>query len=521
MGLAKRVHLVIRRLGWRGGVLAALGAAFLAFSLFSTGDSIASGSLNGRITKLQISFDGPCNPGNIDSNSPSVPPSGSLGSGLVIKTTSTVFGCMAAECSPENLLIGSELFTYSSISAETLSAIPSDTWTGPLTVRNVLATAVDRNNDGDTLDLGEACPAQNHYPDQFPSIGYMFVGTELVHYSGYSDSTIMVDGRGTGPTDHPIGSFVRAQNLLNLLDRQVPRYPGGAPTAPAGHSAGATVTSPQVFMDCRALLLQPMGTAAIGSRSRCYFILEPGYDTVNCVSTPSTCYWPDNHPSLSPAFPIVPNDALQPLLPVFYHNVSEGTITPSGPNLILALKTQFAFLNCFEQIPNLLWVQVTTDITVTKASTTNTGTFQVHAYENSTCTSPAALIFGNTNNVTSTALDGAWVDWDTDQDGCADAKELNIGELLGGNRDPYSYWDYMNPTHDQQNRVDDILLVVSKYHVNDSDANPGFPPFVGAYDQDVDRSAVAGAKPWNLGPPDGQVNVPDILAAVKSYHHDC
>ncbi len=116
--------------------------------------------------------------------------------------------------------------------------------------------------------------------------------------------------------------------------------------------------------------------------------------------------------------------------------------------------------------------------------------------------------------------------FDSDGDGCSNWEELNIAataQLFGGLRDPWNFYDYMNPTKDKINRVDDILAVVAKYQVNDADDTPGFPPYVGAYDPRVDRTALTGpgSSPWTLGPPNGTVNVPDILAAVKSYHHDC
>ncbi len=110
---------------------------------------------------------------------------------------------------------------------------------------------------------------------------------------------------------------------------------------------------------------------------------------------------------------------------------------------------------------------------------------------------------------------------DSDGDGCSDKKELRDNALLGGLRDPGNSYDYMNPTKDKVNRVDDILAVVAKYQVNDTDGNPGFAPYTAGYNPDTDRGAIIGGNAWNLREPNGLVNVPDILAAVKSYHHDC
>ncbi len=118
---------------------------------------------------------------------------------------------------------------------------------------------------------------------------------------------------------------------------------------------------------------------------------------------------------------------------------------------------------------------------------------------------------------------------DSDNDGCSDTQELRPSSpLLGGQHDPWNQWDYMNATGDGVNRVDDILAVVDKYQRNDSDSTPGFPPYslngpgtADDYNPDTDRTAIPGSVSWGLGPPDGKVVVPDILAAVKSYHHDC
>jgi hypothetical protein len=109
---------------------------------------------------------------------------------------------------------------------------------------------------------------------------------------------------------------------------------------------------------------------------------------------------------------------------------------------------------------------------------------------------------------------------DRDADGCSDANELGPDEALGGLRDPKSPWDYFNPSHDGENRVDDVLTVIGQYYQDafldppiNSDPNP-------AYRLDTDRSSL-GPNPWNLGPPNGQQRIDDILAIIYQYHHDC
>ena len=100
---------------------------------------------------------------------------------------------------------------------------------------------------------------------------------------------------------------------------------------------------------------------------------------------------------------------------------------------------------------------------------------------------------------------------DTDGDGCTDAQEVSDTQGQGGRRDPMFEWDYFNPSHDKQNRVDDILLVVSQYF-----KDVGNP----AYNPDMDRTYV-GPNAWNLGPPNGMQRVDDILNEVQQYFHDC
>jgi len=107
---------------------------------------------------------------------------------------------------------------------------------------------------------------------------------------------------------------------------------------------------------------------------------------------------------------------------------------------------------------------------------------------------------------------------DGDGDGCPDKRELGDtqgGPTGGGLRDPMNPFDFFNPEkvntpHAQT--VADILKVVGQYGKNQGNA---------AYQIDTDRTALIGGNVWNLGPPDGQQSVADILAAVKQYNHNC
>ena len=116
---------------------------------------------------------------------------------------------------------------------------------------------------------------------------------------------------------------------------------------------------------------------------------------------------------------------------------------------------------------------------------------------------------------------------DNDGDTCPDAREQQTAagsELSGGRRNFLKPWDYFNPTHDGLNRIDDILAVLNKGFIDDDDANPGQPPYEPGYTPDTDRSAFGpdfGPNVWNLGPPNGQHRIDDVLNMVKHYFHDC
>jgi hypothetical protein len=103
---------------------------------------------------------------------------------------------------------------------------------------------------------------------------------------------------------------------------------------------------------------------------------------------------------------------------------------------------------------------------------------------------------------------------DADGDSCLDKQEAQYQagtELYGGRRDPTNPWDYMNPSHDGQNRMDDVLAVVGAYFIDAG--NP-------AYNPDTDRTSV-GPNAWNLGRPNGLQRIDDVVNIVKQYFHDC
>jgi len=100
--------------------------------------------------------------------------------------------------------------------------------------------------------------------------------------------------------------------------------------------------------------------------------------------------------------------------------------------------------------------------------------------------------------------------------------ELTSNASFGGRRDDFNRYDYLNPTLDGRNRVDDILAVVNEYF-NDDPVTPAPTPIIDVdYDSLTDRtSALDPTEAWDLAAPNGQQRVDDILAAVKQYFHDC
>jgi hypothetical protein len=72
-------------------------------------------------------------------------------------------------------------------------------------------------------------------------------------------------------------------------------------------------------------------------------------------------------------------------------------------------------------------------------------------------------------------------------------------------------WDYFNPTADGENRMDDVMAVLTQYFVDQG--QPGYTPT-------TDRTLL-GPNAWNLGPPNGQQRVDDVVNALNQYFHDC
>ena len=114
-------------------------------------------------------------------------------------------------------------------------------------------------------------------------------------------------------------------------------------------------------------------------------------------------------------------------------------------------------------------------------------------------------------------------DGDADQDGCPNANEQQTAvgsETSGGRRDYLNPWDYFDASHNGQVRINDILLVVHAYFLDQYYFDVYPPTLDPSYNAAYDRTYI-GPNLWNLGPPNGQQRIDDILHEVHQYYHDC
>ena len=122
-------------------------------------------------------------------------------------------------------------------------------------------------------------------------------------------------------------------------------------------------------------------------------------------------------------------------------------------------------------------------------------------------------------------------DPDDDNDGCTDEQELGDEPLLGGRRNPHNFWDFFDADQDGAVAFGDFLLFVQHFGTNDvggtAQINRNSDPLTtpdlgpGSYHPLVDRGAVLGPNPWNVGPPDGAIGFGDFLALVSQFGHRC
>jgi hypothetical protein len=71
-------------------------------------------------------------------------------------------------------------------------------------------------------------------------------------------------------------------------------------------------------------------------------------------------------------------------------------------------------------------------------------------------------------------------------------------------------WLGAQAPNDGENRIDDVTAVINNYRADD-------PPATNKYD----RTGIAGANDWNLGPPNGLIRIDDVTAIIAQNRHDC
>lgn len=126
---------------------------------------------------------------------------------------------------------------------------------------------------------------------------------------------------------------------------------------------------------------------------------------------------------------------------------------------------------------------------------------------------------------------------DSDGDGCSNSRELGPNVEQGGARNPNNFWDFFD-VPDAANRYDgvidlntDIFGVLFRYGTDDNNgqaainrnSNPLADPPATGYHPAFDRSpAPPGAPPWELGPPDGDIDLfTDIFGVAGQFGHSC
>ena len=125
---------------------------------------------------------------------------------------------------------------------------------------------------------------------------------------------------------------------------------------------------------------------------------------------------------------------------------------------------------------------------------------------------------------------------DTDGDGCSDIEEQSADPLLGGQRDPFSFWDFFD-TPDQSNvrdkaiAISDLGRLVARFGATRGSPptkqealaealSP--PPPAPAYHAAFDRGGpIPGQNLWNQLSPNGTIAIADIGGIVAQFGHYC
>ncbi|MEX2157929.1 MAG: CAP domain-containing protein [Dehalococcoidia bacterium] len=126
---------------------------------------------------------------------------------------------------------------------------------------------------------------------------------------------------------------------------------------------------------------------------------------------------------------------------------------------------------------------------------------------------------------------------DNDGDGCSDARERGSDLTQGGQLDPNNYWDFFDVPNDSNSYDgtislnDDIFGVMIHWSATDDggraainrNTDPLSPQPLTGYHPAFDRSpAPPGAPAWQLGPPDGQIDLfTDIFGVAFQFGTTC
>jgi hypothetical protein len=118
---------------------------------------------------------------------------------------------------------------------------------------------------------------------------------------------------------------------------------------------------------------------------------------------------------------------------------------------------------------------------------------------------------------------------DPDQDGCTTGAESAPAALarMGGGRDPVYHWDFMdmwvNNDKDKVVNIIDVGALVQRFGAaGDPGGDPLDPPqALTGYHVSADRSPPIGPNLWNVGPPDGDINIIEVGLAVVQFGHNC
>jgi hypothetical protein len=116
---------------------------------------------------------------------------------------------------------------------------------------------------------------------------------------------------------------------------------------------------------------------------------------------------------------------------------------------------------------------------------------------------------------------------DYDADGCTNVEEMGAIPLLGGGRDIFNHWDFMDVTGDDAVAGNDFFAVLGRFGAVDPTPGKVDPPFTPippppAYHSSFDRSAaVAPFFPVDVGPPEGAIAGLEFFVALAQFGTAC